>query len=93
MKIALTVTGLDGSTRPVVAGFREQIGYEKFTGKPITGWQATPPGVYDFAVLAWIAETGQAEPFTAWTDTVEMVTFDGVESTDPTRPGVSPAPA
>jgi hypothetical protein len=91
MRITLTVTDLDGRPRTVVAGFKDQIAYEAYAGRTITSWNKDHmPGVRDFAILAWITETGQATPFPAWTDTVEMVVFEGVESTDPTRPGVSP---
>jgi hypothetical protein len=90
MKITLTVTDLEGVQRDVVAGFSHQVAYEKYTGKSITGWKQQPPGIYDFAVLAWTVETRQGTPFERWTDSVEMVMFTGWEDTNPTKPGASP---
>ena len=86
MKLAFTVTNLDGSTRTVNAGFTAQCRYEELSGRTITSWQANPPGVRDWATLAWLADTAESVPFRAWTDTVEMVALTGVISTDPSRP-------
>ena len=92
MRVVLAVTDLDGNDREVVAGFGDLVAYEKYTGKSVGTWATNPPGVYDFAVMAWIAETDQAIPFREWTDSVEMAVMKRTESVDPTRPGVSPGP-
>jgi hypothetical protein len=90
MEITLRVTDLDGNDRTVVAGFSDLVDYEKFTGKSVGEWSVKTPGVYDFAVLAWTVETGQATDFREWTDTVGMAVMVGSASADPTHPGQSP---
>lgn len=89
MILTIRITDLDGGTRTVEAGFREQIAYERFTGKTIPSWVTEPPGIYDFAVLGWITETSQGMPFEAWTDTVSMAILEGSTSANPTRGGAS----
>jgi hypothetical protein len=92
MRVVIVVTDLDGVDREVTAEFSALVGYEKYTGRSVGTWATTPPGVYDFAVLAWIAETDQAVPLRAWTDSVEMAVMRRTESVDPTRPGPLPGP-
>lgn len=92
MQITLRVTDLDGNDRTVVAGFSDLVAYERFTGKSVGEWSVNTPGVYDFAVLGWTVETGQATPFREWTDSVGMAVMVGSASVDPTRPGQSPGP-
>jgi len=86
MRLTFTVTGLDGATRTVEAGFSAQVRYEEIAGRTLTSWRSDAPGVRDWAILAWVAETGEDTPFRVWTDSVEMVTLTGTIETDPTRP-------
>lgn len=85
MKLKFTVTDLEGNEREVVAGFSTQVRYEEFTGSKVTNWKTDPPGVRDWAVLCWLAETGEAMPFRAWTDSVEMVMLTGTDEANPTK--------
>jgi hypothetical protein len=86
VKLGFTVTALDGSTRTVEAGFSAQVRYEELAGRTVTSWKESPPGIRDWALLAWLGETNEATPFRAWTDAAEMVALTGVVSVDPTRP-------
>jgi hypothetical protein len=85
MKLAFTVTDLEGNEREVVAGFAQQVRYEEYTGRTVTGWRDNPPGVRDWAVLCWLTETGESMPFKAWTDSVEMVLLTGTVEANPTK--------
>jgi hypothetical protein len=89
MKLRFTVTDLEGNERTVDAGFSAQVRYEEQTGRTVTSWGSNPPGVRDWAVLAWLAE-GESMPFRAWTDSVEMVTLTETVTVNPTKPGASP---
>lgn len=89
VRVTLTVTDLEGADRELTAGFGQLCKYEKHTGRSVLSWQKATPGVYDFAVLAWIVETGMAVPFDSWTDTVGMVVMTGFTKTDPTKPADS----
>jgi hypothetical protein len=90
MKLKFTVTDLEGNEREVVAGFSEQVRYEEYTGRPVTGWgKDNPPGIRDWAVLCWLTETNESMPFRAWTDSVEMVMLAGTVEANPTSREVS----
>ena len=89
MKLMLEVTDLEGNPRDVCAGFSHQIRYEELSGRTVTSWVTSPPGVRDFALLAWIVE-GEGQPFREWTDSVEMVTLTGTEEATPTKPEAAP---
>jgi hypothetical protein len=90
MKLVLEVTDLQGAKREVTAGFSDQVRYEEITGRTVTTWGSSPPGVRDWALLAWLAETREAKPFRAWTDVAEMVTLVRTVDADPTQPGAAP---
>lgn len=89
MKLIFTVTGLDGAERTVEAGFAAQVRYEEVSGRTVTSWRDNPPGVRDWALLAWLAE-GETVPFRAYTDSVEMVALSGTTEANPTQPGANP---
>jgi hypothetical protein len=89
MKLKFTVTDLEGNEREVVAGFSAQVRYEEFTGHTVTTWKDNPPGVRDWAVLCWLAESDGSMPFRAWTDTVEMVMLVGTVEANPTKRAAS----
>jgi hypothetical protein len=90
VKVNLRVTNLEGENRDLVAEFGALCRYEQHTGKSVLTWKQNTPGVYDFAVMAWIVETSQAIPFEEWTDSVGMVVMTGFEEVNPTKPGASP---
>jgi hypothetical protein len=89
MKLQFTVTDLEGKDRTVVAGFAQQVRYEEYTGRTVTGWRDNPPGIRDWAILCWLTETGEDTPFKAWTDAVEMVLLTGTVEAVPTKRAAS----
>lgn len=91
MKLSLTVTALDGTERVVEAGFSAQVQYEERSGRTITSWRDSPPGLRDWALLAWLTEA-PGIGFREWTDSVEMVAFTGTGDANPTPPAVAPGP-
>ena len=91
MELTLSVT-IDGKEQTVRTRLAHLVEYERSSGRTVTSWSESLPGVTDLATLAWITVNANPRPpFEQWLETVDAVELVDIGSGDPTNPEASDA--